>query len=63
MVGAIAFSGAGTPPRNAVTSAPKTPTAVDPNWARIQDYRNRIDEQARKLADEQAKLEQAKQAW
>lgn len=63
MVGAIAFSGAGTPPRSAATAAPKTPTAVDPNWARIQDYRNRIDEQARKLADEQAKLEQAKQAF
>jgi type IV secretory pathway VirB10-like protein len=63
MVGAIAFSGAGTPSRNAATAAPKTPTAVDPNWARIQDYRNRIDEQARKLADEQAKLEQAKQAF
>jgi type IV secretory pathway VirB10-like protein len=63
MVGAIAFSGAGTPPRNAATATAKTPTAVDPNWARIQDYRNRIDEQARKLTDEQAKLEQAKQAF
>src|ERR1700687_4769756 len=63
MVGAIAFSGAGAPPRNAATAAPKTPATVDPNWARIQDYRNRIDEQARKLADEQAKLEQAKQAF
>jgi len=63
MVGAIAFSGAGTPPRNSATAAAKAPTAVDPNWARIQDYRNRIDEQARKLADEQAKLEQAKQAF
>lgn len=63
MIGAIAFSGAGTPPRNAATAAPKTATAVDPNWARIQDYRNRIDDQARKLADEQAKLEQAKQAF
>jgi type IV secretion system protein VirB10 len=63
MVGAIAFSGAGTPQRNAANAAPKAATAVDPNWARIQDYRNRIDEQARKLADEQAKLEQAKQAF
>lgn len=63
MIVAIAFSGAGTPPRNAAIAAPKTATAVDPNWARIQDYRNRIDEQARKLADEQAKLEQAKQAF
>ena len=63
MVGAIAFSGAGTPPSNPATALTKTPTAVDPNWARIQEYRNRIDEQARKLADEQAKLEQAKQAY
>ncbi len=63
MVGAIAFSGAGTPPRNSASALTKQPTAVDPNWARIQEYRTRIDEQARKLADEQAKLEQAKQAF
>lgn len=63
MVGAIAFSGAGTPQRKAETALSKAPTPMDPNWARIQEYRNRIDEQARKLADEQAKLEQAKQAF
>lgn len=63
MVGAIAFSGAGTPQRSKDPQAPKPQTAIDPNWARIQEYRNRIDEQARKLADEQAKLEQAKQTF
>lgn len=63
MVGAIAFSGAGTPQKSADPNAAKPQTAIDPNWARIQEYRNRIDEQARKLADEQAKLEQAKQAF
>lgn len=63
MVGAIAFSGAGTPQRKAESAASKGPTPIDPNWARIQEYRNRIDEQARKLAEEQAKLEQAKQAF
>lgn len=63
MVGAIAFSGAGTPQKSTDPNAAKLQTAIDPNWARIQEYRNRIDEQARKLADEQAKLEQAKQAF
>lgn len=63
MVGVIAFSGAGTPPKSADSSAAKAATAIDPNWARIQEYRNRIDEQARKLAEEQSKLEQAKQAF
>lgn len=63
MVGAIAFSGAGTPQKSPDSQTPKAQTAIDPNWARIQEYRNRIDEQARRLADEQAKLEQAKQAF
>lgn len=62
MAGAIAFSGAGTPTRQSALPAAKTQPVVDPNWARIQDYRNRIDEQARKLAAEQAQLEQAKRA-
>lgn len=61
MAGAIAFSGGGAPAKSTPASQ-KQQTVVDPNWARIQDYRNRIDEQARKLAAEQAQLEQAKQA-
>jgi len=62
MVGAIAFSGGGTQPRKATSNEQKTSAAIDPNLARIQEYRNRIDEQARKLAAEQAQLEQTKQA-
>jgi type IV secretory pathway VirB10-like protein len=62
MVGAIAFSGGGAPSKKTPSSDQKTAAAVDPNLARIQDYRNRIDEQARKLAAEQAQLERIKQA-
>ncbi len=62
MVGAIAFSGGGTPSKKHASNEQKTLAAIDPNVARIQEYRNRIDEQARKLAAEQAQLEQTKQA-
>jgi len=55
MVGAIAFSG-GNSPKPAGTMAPKAASVIDPNLSRIQEYRNRIDEQARKLAAEQAQL-------
>jgi type IV secretion system protein VirB10 len=62
MVGAIAFSGGGSPSKSAATTTPKTQAVIDPSLARIQEYRERIDEQARKLAAEQAQLEQTKQA-
>lgn len=62
MVGAIAFSGGGAPTKKPAPSDQKTAAAIDPNLARIQEYRNRIDEQARKLAAEQVQLEQTKQA-
>jgi type IV secretion system protein VirB10 len=62
MVGAIAFSGGGTPPKKPTSNEQKAAVATDPNLVRIQEYRNRIDEQARKLAAEQAQLEQTKQA-
>lgn len=63
MVGAIAFSGGSAPkPEAGKATAPKTAPVIDPNLARIQEYRMRIEEQARKLAAEQAQLEQAKQA-
>src|SRR5437588_8283733 len=49
--------------------SPKKPAAaspmsliVDPNQARIQDYRTRIAEEAQKLAAEEAQLAQTKQA-
>lgn len=62
MVGAIAFSGGGSPSKVAPPTAAKTQAVIDPSLARIQEYRERIDEQARKLAAEQAQLEQTKQA-
>jgi type IV secretory pathway VirB10-like protein len=62
MVGAIAFSGGGTPSKKPAPNEQRTSAAIDPNFARIQEYRNRIDEQARKLAAEQAQLERTKQA-
>lgn len=62
MVGAIAFSGGGSPSKPTLATAPKTQAVIDPSLARIQEYRERIDEQARKLAAEQAQLEQTKQA-
>jgi type IV secretion system protein VirB10 len=61
MVAVIAFSGRNAPKER--TKAPALPPpAVDPNQARIQEYRARIEEQARKLAAEQAELAHAKQA-
>src|SRR5882724_9364061 len=58
MVGAIAFSGGG---KQAKANAPAmAPAVVDPNLGRIEEYRGRIDEQQRKLAAEQARLEQTK---
>ena len=60
MVGAIAFSGGS--PKPAEATVRKAGAVIDPNLSRIQEYRNRIDEQARKLAAEQAQLEQTKQA-
>jgi type IV secretion system protein VirB10 len=62
MVGAIAFSGGGSPSKPSSAAALKTQAVIDPSLARIQEYRERIDEQARKLAAEQTQLEQTKQA-
>lgn len=62
MIGAIAFSGGGNSSKDSPNAPPKAAAVIDPNLARIQDYRNRIDEEARKLSAEQAQLEQAKQA-
>lgn len=62
MVAAIAFSGAGT--KTAVKPAP-LPTAgvTDPNQARIAEYRSRLDEEARKLAAEQAQVLEARKQF
>jgi type IV secretion system protein TrbI len=62
MVGAIAFSGSGAPK---TTTRPTLPSSavVDPNQARIAEYRQRLDEQARKLAAEQSQFLQSKQQF
>ena len=62
MVAAIAFSGSGAPK---TTTKPTLPSSavVDPNQARIAEYRQRLDEQARKLAAEQAQFLQSKQQF
>src|SRR5258708_22229310 len=59
MVLVIALSGGKEKERK--PSAVTTPQAQDPNEARIQEYRARIDEQARKLAKEQSDLAQTKE--
>ncbi len=61
MLAIIVFTGNPTPPTRSPVSPP-LPVATDPNQARIQEYRNRIDEQARRLAAEQAELAAAKRA-
>jgi type IV secretion system protein VirB10 len=63
MVGAIAFSGSGAPRPTAKSTLPAAPAAVDPNQARIAEYRQRLDEQARKLAAEQAEYQRARQQF
>jgi type IV secretion system protein TrbI len=62
MVGAIAFSGSGAPKTTIKPTLPSS-AVVDPNQARIAEYRQRLDEQARKLAAEQAQFLQSKQQF
>src|SRR5437773_1623168 len=62
MTGVIALSG----PSRPAEKKPATTTAaiaVEPNDGRIQDYRRRIDEEARRLAAAQAELDVAKRAF
>jgi type IV secretion system protein VirB10 len=56
----VLATGRQAPPRQA-GSAPKPPAAVDANQVRIQEYRDRIDEQVRRLQAEQADLAITKQ--
>ena len=60
MVAAIALSGNGS--KSKTTAAPRPASLIDPNAQHIAEYRNRLDEETRKLAAEQATLNQAKQA-
>jgi len=62
MVGAIAFSGSGAPKTTAKPTSPSG-AVVDPSQSRIAEYRQRLDEQARKLAAEQAQFLQSKQQF
>ena len=61
MVAVIALSGNG-PKTKTNEPAVRSAGVIDPNAARIADYRNRLNEETRKLAAEQATLNQAKQA-
>ena len=53
------------PPAKTSAAAQKAPvpTTVDPNQGRIQEYRDRIDEQVRRLQAEQAELARADQTF
>ena len=62
MIAAIAFSGTGT--KTTPKPAPLPASGVtDPNQARIAEYRSRLDEEARKLAAEQAQVLEARQQF
>jgi hypothetical protein len=60
MVAAIALSGNGS--KSKAPAPPRQAAVIDPNASRIAEYRNRLEEETRKLAAEQATLNQAKQA-
>jgi len=60
MVAAIALSGNGS--KSKAPAPPPRQAVIDPNASRIAEYRNRLEEETRKLAAEQATLNQAKQA-
>lgn len=61
MVAAIALSGNGSKTKPTATS-PQQSGVIDPSAARIAEYRNRLEEETRRLSAEQATLNQAKQA-
>jgi type IV secretion system protein TrbI len=62
MIAVIALSGGSSPRPSPTNAQPKQQTVIDPNAARIAEYRNRLEEQARKLAAEQAQLSETKRA-
>ncbi len=62
MVLVIALSGNKAPGSRSSQLPAKTTSVVDPNEARIQEYRNRIDEDARRLAAEQERLRNTQEA-
>jgi type IV secretion system protein TrbI len=62
MVLVIVFSGHNAPKQRVAPSPTTASVVTEPNQARIQDYRARIEEQMRRLAAEEAELAQTKQA-
>src|SRR5712692_6978645 len=60
MVLVIALSGNPIAKEKAQANAPKQQNVIDPNAARIAEYRNRIEEEAKKLEAEQARLKEKK---
>ena len=61
MAGIMALSGPATKPRT-TTDPPGAAAVVDPNQQRIEEYQRRIQEQAQRLAAEQAQLQLTKDA-
>jgi len=62
MILVMMFSGRKGNPTKAASPASQAPSAIDPNAARIQEYRTHIEDETRQLASEEAELAQAKQA-
>ena len=60
MVLVIAFSSSGTPGPHPKTVATSAPAANPPNQRQIEQYKAMVDEEARKLAAERQKLDDAK---
>jgi type IV secretion system protein VirB10 len=61
MAGIMALSGSPVKPRT-TTESSSSATVVDPNQQRIEEYQRRIQEQAQRLAAEQAQLQLTKDA-
>src|SRR5882672_3671805 len=62
MIVILALTGNSPAKSPAAGSPPPISVVTDPNQARIHDYQSRIDEQTKKLAEEQARLAHATQA-
>src|SRR6185295_12388655 len=62
MIVILALTGNSPAKPPAGSPSPAIAVVTDPNQARIHDYQARIDEQTKKLAEEQARLAHATQA-
>lgn len=58
----LALAGPPKPSRSSTPQLPGLPPVVDPNAERIADYTRRVQEQAQRLAAEQAQLQMTKEA-